>query len=244
VNRGSCKALVDAGVSHPGCDCPQGWEGDRCEYSRDLLFDDAMDLFSQRRSQVEFGRSAQKELRDAYDAVEGTQESGHKGQVHSSEGFPLNTAIGAACVVIALVVLSAIRRVKLKKAAASDGDASVGYTTALSVSTSKDSPKELMDDSSTGLDEREPENVSPAYVEELDEETSMLLETQLASLESHDEESEAKEVLQARITANKGGHPFSKADAVPIIDGLPDGLDEDAGDIVIPDESGLNDEYV
>ena len=102
MNGGSCKALVEAGASHPGCDCQEGWEGDRCEYSQALLFDDAMDLFSQRRSQVEFGRTAQKELRDAYDAVEGTQESEHKVQDHGSDGFPLYAAIGAACVVLAL----------------------------------------------------------------------------------------------------------------------------------------------
>lgn len=119
-----------------------------------------------------------------------------------------------------------------------------------------------MDDFSTGLDEQEPEetrNVSPAYVEELDEETSMLLETQLGSLGGcdnvvHEEESDpnegeelqAKKMLQARITANKGGHPLCKTSFdVAAIDGLSYGVDADAGDKVANlDKIDINDEYV
>ena len=150
---------------------------------------------------------------------------------------------------------------KKEAAAASDGGASDGYTTALSVSTSKDSQMEF----SSGLDEPETDdearNVSPAYVEDLDEETSMLLETQLGSLildgsdnEAHEEEEpneeselSAKEILQARITANKGGHPLTKTESfeVALNDGLSDGVDADAGDEVVTlDKDGLSDEYV
>lgn len=32
VNDGVCKALVGNNHPHPGCYCPEGWTGDRCEY--------------------------------------------------------------------------------------------------------------------------------------------------------------------------------------------------------------------
>jgi hypothetical protein len=57
VNGGQCNALVGAGDSHPGCICETDtWEGNHCEFSHELLFDDALDLFQQRKEEISVGR--------------------------------------------------------------------------------------------------------------------------------------------------------------------------------------------
>lgn len=58
VNGGVCSAYVGAGENHPGCICETGkWEGKHCEFEHGVLFDDALDLFQQRKIEI---RASQK----------------------------------------------------------------------------------------------------------------------------------------------------------------------------------------
>lgn len=52
VNGGVCIAFVGAEESHPGCLCDGGWGGRHCEFTHEVLLDDALDLFQQRKAEI------------------------------------------------------------------------------------------------------------------------------------------------------------------------------------------------
>lgn len=53
VNGGLCNTLVAAEERHPGCTCEEGkWEGKHCEFEHGILYDDALDLFQQRKTEI------------------------------------------------------------------------------------------------------------------------------------------------------------------------------------------------
>jgi hypothetical protein len=52
ANGGKCNDIVDIMASHPGCTCHHKWEGDHCEFASGVLFDDALDFFQQRQTEI------------------------------------------------------------------------------------------------------------------------------------------------------------------------------------------------
>jgi hypothetical protein len=52
VNGGTCNDIVNTMASHPGCSCHRRWEGSHCEFEKGILFDDALDFFQQRQTEI------------------------------------------------------------------------------------------------------------------------------------------------------------------------------------------------
>eukprot|EP00804_Cyclotella_cryptica_P030652 CCRYP_015681-RA/>CCRYP_015681-RA protein AED:0.21 eAED:0.21 QI:0/-1/0/1/-1/1/1/0/451 len=52
ANGGKCNDIVDVMASHPGCSCGHKWEGNHCEFASGVLYDDALDFFQQRQTEI------------------------------------------------------------------------------------------------------------------------------------------------------------------------------------------------
>jgi hypothetical protein len=118
VNGGQCIALVDAGDSHPGCICETDtWEGKHCEYSHGLLFDDALDLFQQRKEEI----SAGKLMNDVGDHLMTTVTVGDDGERGGILLFFIVCTIISVLVIVPLSILAS-RMLRKRQRRSDDSD--------------------------------------------------------------------------------------------------------------------------
>ena len=103
VNGGLCNTLVAAEESHPGCACEEGkWEGKHCEFEHGILYDDALDLFQQRKTEIAMTRSIH--VNDGLKTTTTTLGDGYGGNAETSMRgiIPLPYVVGAAVVFVAV----------------------------------------------------------------------------------------------------------------------------------------------
>lgn len=106
VNGGLCNTLVAAEERHPGCTCEEGkWEGKHCEFEHGILYDDALDLFQQRKTEIAMTRSIH--VNDGLKTTTTTTTLGDGGgnaeTSTSMRGIiPLPYVVGAAVVFVAV----------------------------------------------------------------------------------------------------------------------------------------------
>jgi hypothetical protein len=189
VNGGQCNALVGAGDSHPGCICDTDtWEGKHCEFSHGLLFDDALDLFQQRKEEI----SVERLMNGDGAHLTTTVAPGDKGE---RAGIPLFFIVGTIISVFATIPLSmiAIRVYRKRQHQYDDNDyhsvgrgssaSSKGFTPPSDVFlssrkkevTPNDETSLMLSPGTPGIDNREDDT---GDVEVLDAEASRMIEAQ------------------------------------------------------------------
>lgn len=128
VNEGQCTSLVDIGQSHPGCICEAGvWEGTHCEYAHGTLFDDALDLFQQRKAGIVVETRGDipttPTLADTTTTV-GDGELGLFDELSNELGVPVILIVGMFIALLTVIPLSVIAiRMSRKNQQQQDDDA-------------------------------------------------------------------------------------------------------------------------
>ena len=207
VNGGTCVAFVSADDDHPGCICEEGkWEGKHCEFAHGVLFDDALDLFQQRKAEI-----ASKKLMRIGNLTPGAPDTLDQKGGEEEGGTQIIYAVGSIIAVVAVVLAMLVAwRSRKSRTDSSDSDnQSVGNDSIFSKLTRmtielappsdvflSSRKKEVESDDgssfmmSPGIDESPRENTDD--VELLDAETSKMIEQQFKSFEvdSDDEDEE------------------------------------------------------
>lgn len=94
VNGGVCVAFVGSGHGHPGCICEAGkWEGKHCEFTHEILLEDALDLFQQRKAEI------------ASERLIGGGTTLGDGEGHEKEGIPLIYVVGSFVAIAGVINL-------------------------------------------------------------------------------------------------------------------------------------------
>lgn len=205
ANGGKCNDMVSLLSSHPGCNCHHKWEGDHCQFKKGILFDDALDLFQQRQTEI-----ASQRTRYA-DVVVATNSVAHE------EGSKLYILyIVSGCFVAAATIfffVSRSRRKREERPISNDVhflNEHLGFESIVNSSNVNLSPR------GDSLDEVDPWNTydqgASSYapmacsnnldlVETLDDDTSRMIEARLdmstrSSKQYHDDENEINDEFQ------------------------------------------------
>lgn len=197
MNGGICKSIGTA-ESFPGCQCEDGkWEGKHCEFADGILKDDALDLFSVRKSEMLYEESLHG-LGSKSSSSSST--SAPKAAAGESASFNFTTfGVGFGVVLISvglgILMLFAVRRVRNKRHLVPDdesehffvydGQAPPSNVFSSSRKKEEEEDDEAFDDESTTMFYDQNED---SGVEMLDEATSRILESQFSRTNPVEEE--------------------------------------------------------
>lgn len=220
VNGGECSTIVSPARSHPGCICDDDkWEGAHCEFAKGVLFDDALDLFQQRKTEFNQERGYEEFASSSPQPLANT--------IHINDTNPdsrLLFVIGACFAVggVVILLMFGIKQSRNKKRQITDdvafvrehlgidGD-SVASSSSYWIVSPRDPPTNVFlasrkkdvgsdEDSTEHVQDKEKCCSTPRQMEEadtvemLDEETSRMLEAQFNSSPwKNDEESKISE---------------------------------------------------
>lgn len=286
VNGGVCIAFVGPEHSHPGCVCEVGtYEGKHCEFTHGVLLDDALDLFQQRKAEI----ASEKSMNRA-----GPSTTINHGEEGENESFPLSFVVGSFVAIFAVINLSAFglwKMTKKNKPRSNDTDyQSVGLGSIATKATNSSHDNSMPPPANVFLPSRKKEvessdpgsslMMSPGndtdigddrtnYVEELDAETSRMIESQFKSCEMNSEgegldldspvedqeelvfppsyESDDRNgdqghglVHSGRITINSGKNPLSKLQDESLSDEVVNSLVVDDETVMYENEESMS----
>lgn len=107
TNGGACREMISSSETHPGCDCPDDWEGDHCQYK--------------------FGTTPIEEVESALEQEEARESAaGSSAEKRYEEGGGGHAAVGLAIgitVVALLALLGVFAHTRMRRMAHSSGGA-------------------------------------------------------------------------------------------------------------------------
>ncbi|KAK1736512.1 hypothetical protein QTG54_012534 [Skeletonema marinoi] len=110
TNGGTCQRIVGSDEDFPGCQCEEGtWDGKHCEYANGVLKDDALDLFSFRKTEILF-----EENLHGLGGSATTSDAGAESENFSFTSFGVGFGVVVG-VGISLLMMLVVRRVRNDK---------------------------------------------------------------------------------------------------------------------------------